>query len=275
MVASPRRVSALSDHAVSQRAVSDRAFLGAAALLFVLSATATVVWCTSMSAMPAMPMPGDWTMSMTWMRMPGQTWLTAGASFFAMWLLMMAAMMLPSLVPMLSRYRRELATIGVAGLGHLSVLAGVGYFAVWGLIGVVVFPLGTALAALEMQQPAVARGVPLAAAVVVLFAGVLQFSAFKARHLACCRNGAPHDAVPVHRLGALWHGMRFGLHCSCCCAGLMAILLVVGVMDLRVMALVTAAITVERFAPNGEFVARAIGAVSVAAGAWLVAQSIG
>ena len=158
---------------------------------------------------------------------------------------------------------------------QLSVLAGVGYFAVWSLIGVVVFPLGTALAAFEMQQPAIARGVPLAAAVVVLVAGLLQFSAFKARHLACCRDGALHDAVPVHQLGALWHGMRFGLHCSCCCAGLMAILLVVGVMDLRVMALVTVAITVERFAPNGEFVARAIGVVSVAAGAWLMAQAIG
>ena len=50
------------------------------------------------------------------------------------------------------------------------------------------------------------------------------------------------------------------------CAGLMAILLVIGVMDLRAMAAVTAAITVERFAPNGVRVARAIGAVGVGAG---------
>jgi len=271
MVASSRRVSALSESAASQRV-----FVGAAALLFLASATATVAWCTSMSLMGAMPMPGGWTMSMTWMRMPGQTWLAAAASFFAMWIVMMAAMMLPSLVPMLSRYRRELATTGVANLGRLSVLAGLGYFGVWSLIGAAVFPFGTALATLEMRQPAVARGVPLAASVVVLIAGLLQFSAFKARHLACCRDGAPHDAaVPVSGLGALRLGLRFGLHCSYCCAGLMAILLVVGVMDLRVMALVTAAITVERFAPNGEFAARAIGVVSVAAGAWLIARAIG
>ena len=55
----------------------------------------------SMSAMGGMPMPGGWTMSMPWMRMPGQSWPAAAASFLGMWIVMMAAMMLPSLVPML------------------------------------------------------------------------------------------------------------------------------------------------------------------------------
>ena len=59
--------------------VSERAFLGAAALLFVTSAAVTIRWCGSMAAMPAMPMPGGWTMSMAWMRMPGQTWPAAAA----------------------------------------------------------------------------------------------------------------------------------------------------------------------------------------------------
>src|SRR5271166_1096013 len=70
--------------------------------------------------------------------------------------------------------------------------------------------------------------------------------------------------------GTAWrHGLRLGLHCSYCCAGLMAILLVIGVMDLRAMAVVTAAITVERLAPAGERVARAIGAAVVGAGLFL------
>ena len=56
----------------------ERAFLGASALLFVTSAVVTMVWCASMSAMAGMPMPGGWTMSMAWMRMPGQTWPGAG-----------------------------------------------------------------------------------------------------------------------------------------------------------------------------------------------------
>ena len=55
----------------------------------------------------------------------------------------------------------------------------------------------------------------------------------------------------------------------------MAILLVVGVMDLRAMAVVTAAITVERVAPAGERIARAIAVVVVGAGLFLIARAAG
>jgi len=90
---------------VSERA-SQRTFFGVSALLFAASAAVTIVWCASMSAMGEMPMPGCWTMAMAWMRMPGQTWPGAAASFLGMWAVMMVAMMLPSLVPMLWRYRQ-------------------------------------------------------------------------------------------------------------------------------------------------------------------------
>src|SRR6187431_2230208 len=93
----PRRV-------VSERA-SQRAFFSVAALLFVVSAAVTIIWCESMSGMGGMPMPGGWTMSMAWMRMPGQTWAGAAAAFLGMWVVMMVAMMLPALIPMLRRYR--------------------------------------------------------------------------------------------------------------------------------------------------------------------------
>ncbi|TMA13289.1 MAG: DUF2182 domain-containing protein, partial [Deltaproteobacteria bacterium] len=63
--------------------------------------------------------------------------------------------------------------------------------------------------------------------------------------------------------------------CSHCCVGLMAILLVIGVMDLRAMAVVAAAITVERLAPAGERVARGTGAVVVGAGLFLIARAAG
>ena len=56
------------------------------------------------------------------------------------------------------------------------------------------FPLGVALAAVEMQLPTLARAVPIAVGVVVLIAGALQFTAWKARQLACCRE-APGAAV--------------------------------------------------------------------------------
>ena len=104
------------------------AFWGVWALLFAGSVAATIAWCASMSAMAGMPMPGGWTMSMAWMRMPGQSWAAAAASFLGMWVVMMVAMMLPSLVPMLWRYREAVARTGETRLGRLTALVGVGYF---------------------------------------------------------------------------------------------------------------------------------------------------
>jgi predicted metal-binding membrane protein len=257
----------------SERA-SPQAFLGVSALLFAASAAGTIVWCASMSAMGEMPMPGGWTMSMAWMRMPGQTWPGVAASFLGMWVVMMVAMMLPSLAPMLLRYRQAVGRTGETRLGRLTALAGVGYFFVWTLFGMAAFPLGVALAAVEMQQPAVARAVPIAVGVVILMAGSLQLTAWKARHLACCRETPERGRSLPADAGTAWrHGLRLGLHCSQCCFGLIAILLVIGVMDVRAMAVVAAAITVERLAPAGERVARATGAVAVGAGLVLIARA--
>jgi predicted metal-binding membrane protein len=251
------------------------AFFGVSALLFAASAAVTIVWCASMSAMGEMPVPGGWSMSMAWMRMPGQTWPGSATSFLGMWVVMMVAMMLPSLVPMLWRYRRAVDRRGEARLGRLTALVGVAYFLVWTVFGMAAFPLGAALATVEMQQPSLARAVPIAVGAVVLIAGALQFTAWKARHLACCRKSpGPEGTLPADA-GAAWrHGLRLGLHCSHSCAGLMAILLVIGVMDLGTMTVVTAAITVERLAPSGEGVARALGVVIVGTGLLLIARAV-
>jgi predicted metal-binding membrane protein len=255
---------------------SHRAFFGVSALLFAASTALTTLWCASMSAMGEMSMPGGWTMSMAWMRMPEQTWPGAAASFVGMWVVMMVAMMLPSLVPMLWRYRQAVAGTGQTRLGPLTALVGLGYFFVWTAFGVAAFPLGVALAAIEMEQPALARAVPMAVGVVVLIAGVLQFTTWKAHHLACCREAPGRGRTVPADAGTAWrHGLRLGLHCGYCSAGLTATLLVVGVMDLRAMAAVTAAITVERLAPCGERVARAIGAVLNGAGVFLIARAVG
>jgi predicted metal-binding membrane protein len=253
---------------------SQRTFLGVSALLFAASAAVTIVWCASMSAMGEMAMPGGWTMSMAWMRMPEQTWFGAAASFLGMWVVMMVAMMLPSLVPMLWRYRQAVGTTVGARLGPLTALVGVGYFFVWTILGMVAFPIGVALAAVEMQSPTLARAVPMAVGVVTVIVGVLQFTEWKAHQLACCQKMPSCHRTLRADTGTAWrYGLRLGVHCSYCCAGLTAILLVGGVMDLRTMALVTAAITVERLAPGGERTARAIGAVIVAAGMFLIARA--
>src|SRR5258706_8023936 len=164
---------------VSERG-SQHAFFGVSALLFAASAALTIVWCASMSAMGEMPMPGGWTMSMAWMRMPGQTWPGAAASFLCMWVVMMVAMMLPSLVPMLWRYRQAVRGTGETRLGRLTALVGVGYFFVWTAFGIAAFSLGVALAAVEMRQPALVRAVPIAIAAIGLMAGSLQLTAWKA-----------------------------------------------------------------------------------------------
>jgi len=255
---------------------SQHAFLSVSALLFAASVTATIICCETMSAMGEMPMPGGWTMSMAWMRMPGQTWLGAAASFLSMWGVMMAAMMLPSLVPMLWRYRQAVGRAGVTRLGRLTALVSVGYFFVWTAFGMAIFPLGVALAAIEMQLPALARTVPIAVGVVVLIAGAFQFSAWKMHHLVCCREAPGRGRALLVNASTAWrHGLRIGLHCSYCSAGLTTVLIVIGVMDLRVMVVVMAAITIERLAPAGERVARGIGVVVVGAGLFLIARAIG
>jgi predicted metal-binding membrane protein len=185
-----------------------RLFFGVATLLFVISAAVTIVWCGSMPA------------SMVWMRMPGQTWLAAAASFLGMWVLMMIAMMLPSLTPTLWREHQS-----VSG----TMVVGTGYFFVWAVIGLAVYPIGVAMAALELPRT-------IALAVVIALAFVIQCATWRARRPTFPMDGRTH-----------WrHGLRLGLGCVSCCAGLMAVLLVVGATDLRAMALVTVAITVVR-----------------------------
>jgi predicted metal-binding membrane protein len=249
-------------------------FITVCVLAFVGSLTATVYFGQSMSG--GMPMPGGWTMSMMWMLMPEQTWAGAAVSFLGMWVVMMVAMMMPSLAPMLWRYRQAVGKTGAARLGWLTTLVGIGYFFVWTMFGIVAFPPGVILATFEMQYPVLAHAVPIAVGAVVVVAGVLQFTPWKAHHLGCCRQMPGQDRTLPAEAGTAWrHGLRLGLHCARCCFGQMAVLLAIGVMDLRAMAIVAVAITVERLAPGGRRIAIATGAVAVCAGLFLIAQAAG
>jgi len=178
-------------------------------------------------------------------------------------------------MPMLWRYRRAIALTSHRHVDALTMLLGAAYFCVWALFGAIAFLAGAILTSLEMQMPLLARAVPGAIGTVVLICGLLQFSAWKAHHLACCR-ALPDCCEALRADGrAAWHeGMRLGLHCVHCCFGITTLLLVVGAMDLRAMALVTAAICVERLAQGGLRYARFIGAVVAAAGLFLIAQAV-
>ena len=220
--------------------------------VFASSAVATVVWCSSMAS--GMAMPGNWMMSMAWMRMPEQTWLGAAASFICMWALMMIAMMLPAIAPVLLGHRRPLRVA-------------LAYFAVWTGVGAAIYPLGVALAMLEMRSNAVSRAVPIASACVIVAAGAWQLTRSKLRALArsrdraCCAIGRR----PSGR-DAWADGLRLGARCVRCCAAPLAVLVAGGVMAISVMAAVFVAITAERWAARPRAVVRAAGVAAIVAG---------
>jgi predicted metal-binding membrane protein len=175
---------------------------------------------------------------------------------------------------MLWRYRKAVGRTGETRLGRLTALAGAGYFLIWALFGMGIFPLGVALATVEMHEPALARATPMTVGLVLLIAGAIQFTGWKAHHLTQCRKApCPACMLPGDVRTALRQGVRFGFHCGLSCANLTVVLLVIGVMDLPAMVGVTAAITAERLAPAGERIARGIGAVVGGAGLLLIARA--
>jgi len=127
----------------------------------------------------------------------------------------MAAMMLPSLAPVLGRYRQSVWRTRETCRGRLTTLAGLGYFFVWTLLGLAVFPVGVAMATIEMEQPVVARAVPIAVGLVVLIAGALQFTKWKAHHLTCGREARATSMprVPLIAVNRSMSGQR-AMSCS-------------------------------------------------------------
>lgn len=211
-----------------------------------------------MSGMGGMPMPGGWAMSITMMAA------------------MMAAMMLPSSVPLLWRHYHYHAIGRANGVrpGWSTALVGAGYFTIWSVLGAAVVPLVGASTAIGMWEPDLARAMRILAGVVVLLAGSLQLTRWKARRLACLRATPPQEDSQATGASAAWrHGLRLGLDCAWCCAGLMAMPLVVGTMHLGAMAAVTAAVTAERLAPATMRVERAIGVLVVVAGLCMITRA--
>lgn len=231
--------------------------------------------------MGGMPMPGGGPMLMAWMPMCGQSWIAAEGSFLSAWTPMMAAMMLPSLLAMLWRHRREIGGAGQPSSALLMLPAAAGYFLVWTLLGAAVYPLGAAAGAAAARYEWTAGAAPVALGTALLIAGVLQLTGWKARHLAHCRGEHRREAfgsgrIPRAGMAHAWsHGVRLGLHCSQSCAGLTGVLIVAGVMDTPVMLAVTAAITLERLAPAGERMARLVGVIAVGAGMLLTLRAAG
>jgi predicted metal-binding membrane protein len=240
---------------------SERAFLGTSFLLFLACAAGTVYYSVT-------------TMS-NGMAMPGQSPLDAAAAFMGMWMVMMGTMMLPSLVPELAGFRRIVNNTDEAGLGRLTVLAGAGYFCVWAGFGAVAYMLGLLWTSAGMIWMDLARLAPFITGSVLLLAGGLQLTPWKARQLECCRDTRTLAGSTSPKAGGAWrYGLRLGWHCCLCCSGFMATLLVTGMMNLAGMAAIAAAITLERLAPRPQLVARTAGSIIILAGALVIGRSL-
>ena len=224
-----------------------------------------------------MPMTGGWaTTSMMWMRMPGQTWPGAAASFVAMWLAMMVPMMLPTVAPVLWRHREAVSKSGGSHPDALSAIVGLGYFFVWAAVGVATFVAGASVTSSVIAHPAMARALPIACGLTVTLAGAMQLTSWKAHRLACCQWRLWRDGSPdIGAVGAWRRGVRFGVRCAACCGNLMMIPLVAGGMNFSTMAVTAAAIAAERQLPHGERVARITGAALLSAGVLLIARGVG
>ncbi len=208
-----------------------RAQLGLVALLFVL---AGVGWWTTVDRMRGMD-DGPWTAlgTLGW--------------FLGTWIVMMAAMMFPSLAPTVALYSRM--TKERSPLSPL--LFTTGYLVVWGAVGALAFAIASAGGWIADDVLAWDEAGRWVAGATIVFAAIYELTPLKDVCLGKCRSplgfllGAWRDG----RAGALRMGAGHGAWCVGCCWALMAALFALGVMSVAWMALIAALIAVEKTLP--------------------------
>jgi predicted metal-binding membrane protein len=196
-----------------------------------------------------------------------------GLGWYAgVWVTMMAAMMLPSVAPMVLLFAR--VSTQSARRGRRSVPTWVfvsSYLAVWALYGLLAYGLFRSVRTLNLGFLAWDRSGPYAVGVAVVAAGVYELTPLKSVCLRHCRT-------PIHFilggwregwLGAIRMGSEHGAYCVGCCWGLMVVLFALGVMSLFWMVLVAAVIFAQKILPGGERATRAIAVALVALGIWV------
>ncbi len=241
----------------------DRRVIGGALLL----ATALCwAWIVPM----ARDMYGEMTGASAWMMT--DTWdLPHVALLFAMWVVMMAGMMLPSAAPAVLRYARGIRARpeGRKAAVHAGVFTG-GYLLAWTMFSLGATVLQRLLAEGLLLTPMMEPSNRVFSGLLLLGAGFFQFTPAKRACLDHCRSPAPFAAggIASGRWGALHLGVHHGLHCLGCCGALMLLLFVGGVMNLGWMAALTILVLAERVAPLGQPGVRVLGGLIVGLGLW-------
>lgn len=203
-----------------------------------------------------------------WTMPGGPDWAWANLlAIGAMWAVMMAAMMLPSALPMIRTYAD--ASLRRGARADARAFVG-GYLLVWVAFSAAATAAQWLLQAAGWTSPMIAStSAPLTAAL-LLVAGLYQFSPLKRLCLHGCRTplGFVLGAWRPGTRGALAMGWHHGRLCVGCCWALMALLFVGGAMNLAWVAALSVAVAIEKIAPGGERIAAGLGALLIAAGLW-------
>jgi predicted metal-binding membrane protein len=192
------------------------------------------------------------------------------AYVLAMWAVMMVGMMAPAAAPMILVYARVVRQGRVAG----RPLAATGWFASGYFLAWLAFSLAATIVQWALEQkalldPGMASASHALETVVLVAAGVYQWTPLKDRCLAQCRT--PFGFLMLHggfrgdARGCVRLGWRHGLYCVGCCWALMALLFVVGVMNVLWIALLALLVLLEKLTPWGRWVARAAGLACIVA----------
>jgi predicted metal-binding membrane protein len=230
-----------------------RARLGLVAALFALAALGWVWTAHEMSGMDAGP----------WTSLGGLGW------FLVIWVVMMAAMMLPSVAPTIALY----AKMTKARSSLLAWLFTGGYLLTWAGAGLVAYLIGVGAVAVFGDSLGWDQWGRVVAAGTLVAAAVYEVTPVKNVCLSKCRSplgtllGSWRDGRP----GAVRMGMRNGAWCVGCCWALMASLFALGVMSVTWMAFVAGLIAVEKTLPWRRGLTWATAAVLLALGILLLA----
>lgn len=240
-------------------------------LVLLLVASLSWFWIVAMARDMYGSMDGfaDWMMAPAW----DATYLLL---LWAMWAVMMVAMMLPSAAPTMLLYLRAArAREGESQAAPRVYALVAGYLSVWVLFSVGATLLQRLLATQGILSPMMASASAGASAVILFLAGAWQLSPLKHVCLRACRS-------PLSFLMRRWRpgwagayrmGIEHGAYCLGCCWALMLLLFVGGVMNLAVIGALTAWVFVEKVLPFGEHAARLSAALLFATGAWLLATA--
>jgi predicted metal-binding membrane protein len=180
-------------------------------------------------------------------------------AFVGMWMLMMAAMMLPSVAPVASMYQRSVRSYRPLRLAGFTA----GYLLAWAGAGIPAFLLTAFVARLVHDHPAWATGVAVA---VFAACGVYQLTPLKSRCLRHCRSPLSlllHYGSYQGALRDVRAGVHHGGYCLGCCWSLMALFVVAGVMNLAAMVVLAAVVLAEKLWVHGEALSRAVGVTAL------------